>query len=417
MKRLIFVCLLLSVTLTGLFASVPVVRYDDIDFSFRPTQTRFNAMGQASLSSPTRTEAMFVNPALLAERGFSLNIPSLTITLYNVHANASDQGVRDDIKAVFKGNADSTTYVDLLQRVAGHLGTGYNLVSSIDTGIGFKIGQFAFGTDIQVREHSLRNGNSILATTIIPELNVSGSLGFGFDVVRTGTAKLSIGISAHAVIKQYYKGMPVSAISDIILSDNTIQTMLWDEPVMGGYAFPIDIGLNFDAGDSFRFSVTANNLNGKYRMKSCSSLGDSLERYKINLPEKPEGHSPEEGEDFMIETPWELNAGFSIKGGSFLHPTVAVSVVDMISLVDEIKDQKAGKENILLHLNAGLELDLFEFLSIKGGINRGYLSAGAGINLPGLRIDASYGWQEFGKMIGDKPVDALSVRVNIGYDK
>ena len=71
----------------------------------------------------------------------------------------------------------------------------------------------------------------------------------------------------------------------------------------------------------------------------------------------------------------------------------------------------------VLHLNLGAEFGLFDILTVRGGINRGYLSLGAGIWLPFMQIDASYGWQEFGNQIGDKPVDSLTIKFSLGYDK
>ena len=45
------------------------------------------------------------------------------------------------------------------------------------------------------------------------------------------------------------------------------------------------------------------------------------------------------------------------------------------------------------------------------------MSVGAGVGLLGMRIDATYGWQEFGAELGDKPVDSFTIRFNLGYDK
>ena len=62
-------------------------------------------------------------------------------------------------------------------------------------------------------------------------------------------------------------------------------------------------------------------------------------------------------------------------------------------------------------------LGLFDVLTVRGGINRGYLSVGAGLNLYFMQVDASYGWQEMGNQLGDKPVDSLTIKFSLGYDK
>ena len=60
---------------------------------------------------------------------------------------------------------------------------------------------------------------------------------------------------------------------------------------------------------------------------------------------------------------------------------------------------------------------MFDILTVKAGVNRGFMSVGAGIWTPVLSIDASYGWQEFGEELGDKPVDSFTIKVTLGYDK
>ena len=45
------------------------------------------------------------------------------------------------------------------------------------------------------------------------------------------------------------------------------------------------------------------------------------------------------------------------------------------------------------------------------------MSVGAAVNLLLARIDLSYGWQEYGVELGDKPVDSFTVKVILGYDK
>ena len=67
-------------------------------------------------------------------------------------------------------------------------------------------------------------------------------------------------------------------------------------------------------------------------------------------------------------------------------------------------------------LKAGVELKLFSMLDLRAGINRA-MSLGVGLDLFAIRFDAAYYWRELGVAIGDKPVDALTVRVNIGFDR
>jgi predicted proteasome-type protease len=68
------------------------------------------------------------------------------------------------------------------------------------------------------------------------------------------------------------------------------------------------------------------------------------------------------------------------------------------------------------YLKAGAEVKLLSMIDVRAGLNRGALSVGLGLDLLVFHIDASYYWREKGVEIGDKTVDALTVRFNLGVD-
>ncbi|MCI7805651.1 MAG: hypothetical protein MR563_00665, partial [Spirochaetales bacterium] len=74
--------------------------------------------------------------------------------------------------------------------------------------------------------------------------------------------------------------------------------------------------------------------------------------------------------------------------------------------------------NILAHMRAGLEVELFKLLELRAGLNGGYVSIGAGINVLNIiHLEASYYRLEFGEKLLDKPVDALTVRMNLFWER
>lgn len=103
----------------------------------------------------------------------------------------------------------------------------------------------------------------------------------------------------------------------------------------------------------------------------------------------------------------------------FTHGHRYDDLIDMYALVQSMVDDfdSFRWSDLLLHLNAGAEINLFNIISARAGVNRGFMSVGAGIWLPFAQVDASYGWQEFGVELGDKPVDAVTIKFNLGYDK
>ena len=57
---------------------------------------------------------------------------------------------------------------------------------------------------------------------------------------------------------------------------------------------------------------------------------------------------------------------------------------------------------------------LLSLLDVRYGINKGYQSIGVGFDLLVFHIDANYYTFEYGASLGDKPIDALSLRFSIG---
>ena len=69
-------------------------------------------------------------------------------------------------------------------------------------------------------------------------------------------------------------------------------------------------------------------------------------------------------------------------------------------------------------MRAGLEVELFKLLELRAGLNGGYVSIGAGLNVLNIiHLEASYYRLEFGEKLLDKPVDALTVRMNLFWER
>ena len=424
MKKLILTFLTILLCCSFVFAEeastvTPIDYTDKIDnFAFLPTMSRYNAMGQSGLAVAGRMDTYYTNPAALADGRVGVSFPSVAFTMYNVQKIVASKEQRDLIASILDGSAEDNAAATLGEKLIKNLGNGYNVLAKADVSFGLSIGSFGFGTNAQLKLHTLADGTSNLTnTTIIPEVNVAQTVALGLNLIKTNSVKLQAGVSAHFVYKAYLEGQNANTI----IKDGEIQdisSIMWTAPLMGGFAVPFDAGLTLTlADDALRFSVTANNLNGIYYMKSYTSTGDFINTMaKKEIIEEPEDHKTLASEDFKISTPWTLNAGFAFAPNIIFNPTLSLDVVDLLGMCEEMKAEDFQTQDLLLHLNAGVEVTL-AVLNLRAGINRGYASVGVGFGIIGIRVDATYGWQEFGQEIGDKPVDSFTIRFNIGYDK
>ena len=416
MKRFLFVLVLIAVVSTFVFAEEePAVTYDDIDFSFSPTITWYDAMGQSGLALPERLDSFFTNPAAIQGKGFRLDSPSFSMTFYNLEKLVSDPEAVDIFNKMIKGEASDDEKTRYAVKILDNLGSGHNIATKFDLGISARIGFVGFGANVQLKLHSLNSGSNITSQTLIPELNLAQTIGFGYRILDTDVLSLSAGASVHGVFKTYFKGISGGKLISVFSGgEDAGKTLVWDTPIMGGWALPFDLGVTLGLfNDTLSIAATANNINGIYHMKSYTGIG-----YMMNKEAPEDAPEKKDSVAFEVRTPWSLNFGvaFAPKIG-FFKPVVTFDFIDMFELCKSFGSEYFRASDILLHMNFGAEIGLTDFIQLRAGVNRGFVSVGTGIWLKFAQIDVSYGWQEFGKELGDKPVDALTVRLILGYDK
>ena len=421
MKKVIISVLIVLMACSVAFAAKePRVEYKDINFAYQPTLARYNAMGQSGLAYMSRLDSFYSNPAVLAKRGFAMSLPSIAVTYYNLQKLVSDETALEEFNRIIKGEQSDSDVSDFASKLLLNLGTGYNTFAKFDLGMSLKLGLLGLGTNAQIKLHSLNEGTSVASQTIIPEVNIAQTIAVGAKVLDTDALSLSVGASIHGVYKAYFKGIGGSKIMSMFSGEeDPTETLLWKTPVMGGFAVPFDLGVTLGLlNDQISICATANNLNGIYHMKSYQGAGYLINSFSEGaIQGQPEGEVKESVE-FEVKTPWTLNFGFAFTPDvAVLKPVITADLIDMFELCKSFGSEEFRASDLLLHLNIGAEVGVFDIVTVRAGINRGFLSVGAGIWLPFAQIDASYGWQEFGKELGDKPVDSLTIKVSIGYDK
>ena len=421
MKKTIIAILMVLLVCASVFAETePVVEYSDIDFTFQPTLSRYDAMGQSGLALTTRMDSFYTNPSINGIKGgFAVKVADVSVTLFNLQKLVSDKEAMANFNALIKGDKDAA--VPFATKYLENLGTGRNMVAKIDVGLGIKFGIIGIGTNVQVKLHTLNKGSSVASQSLIPEVNAAQTVALGLKLLDTNVVSLSAGVSVHGVYKVYFKGLGGNKIISMVSGESDPQkTLLWETPAMGGYALPIDVGVTIGlVEDQLTLAATVNNLNGKYHMKSYSGAGYLVNSFSEGAIQPPSDvPAPKDSVEFEIETPWTLNFGAAFAPNlSVIQPVVTADLIDMFELIKSFNKDDFRASDLLLHLNLGAELGLFNIVKVRAGVNRGYMSVGAGIWLPFAQVDASYGWQEFGVELGDKPVDSLTVKVTLGYDK
>lgn len=418
MKNKILITILIGILVSSsLFAST---FFDDNELfnpkvTFKPISAKIEAMGGAGLATASGSDAFFINPANLANRKFSLNLPSVSVTVFNPK-RIIDKGI---IEGITEGEEPAKLALDFLNI----LNTGKGDILTTDIATSFTASGFGFGLQIQEQLHNYDNS---IDTNLFAEINVAATVGLGlrFSIVRN-ILSIDAGVAVRPTYKFFSDAVNASGLISMFADaedhPNPEQEFMKNVGVMAGMALPIDIGLNLNLPLGFKVSAVARNINGNFSMQKYSESGVWINEMLGVVGVDPIYDDPEDESfsEVTIEVPWSLDLGIGWIGSfgkfnNFLKPSLAFDFVDVVGLAEKLPDDPNA---VWDHLKAGVELKLLSTIGLRAGINRGALSFGVGLDLFAIRVDAAYYWRELGAEIGDKAVDALTLRVNIGYDR
>ncbi len=419
-RRTIVSVLLVVISCGALFATTtfnpvgdPV--YSALNAPFTKTSARVSSMGGAGLAVFNNQDALYMNPASLGEKGLVFNLPNVSLTLYNIKDVYVDSGLSDAL-VDDPGKLTDQDFLtgDLLDSFVNTLTAGgRNRLATIDAGVGMKLGRFAFGLDSQINLNTY-NTYGVSALSVIPQVDVAATFGLGFRFFRDSAINLDVGVSAALQMRAFMEAVSIRTFADAFGEGSKPTDILGSHPVAIGWAVPLTVGVNINFPFGFTIANVVSNIhliNGgfNYVVTDYNSLADDYMGAFTDVFGESE---------FVMKSPvnYSVGLGWAPDLGWFewiLDPTIAIDVVDVIGLVDDF-----STTNFLMRLKAGVELQMFKAFELRAGLNGGYVSIGGGINLFNvIHCEVAYYWNEFGDVLGEKDVDALTIRFNIGWER
>jgi hypothetical protein len=85
--------------------------------------------------------------------------------------------------------------------------------------------------------------------------------------------------------------------------------------------------------------------------------------------------------------------------------------------IQNFKGMASPKRELFRYLDMGLNVKIFKALSLRASYSQGYPSVGAAFSLYGNAFELTYSFHEAGSEYGLKPVDCLTLRVKLGFEK
>lgn len=411
-KKVFTIALLIFVLVTPLLAvdySPNNVIYKQAAEPFVGTSVRVLGMGGAGLGVRGYHDSFLINPANLAKSGFKFSFPSITVTAFSPKAILESGMIEEFEKGTDAGMVSGA------QKFLGTIKKDYGDVLTTDLSTTITLGSLGLSLQVQERMMSYKTGADLTSTNLIAQVTTAATAGLGFRInIVPDSISIDLGITAQAVYKAYFSAISASSMADLMDDDDPADTFLNDTPIIAGYALPISAGVNVNLPIGLTVSAAAKNFNGNYTMTTYQSLNDwGEEVLGQSFSDDTSDDSLFTSENFEIETDWRLDAGLTWAPnlGSLIKPVIAVDVVDVMSMSG--KEGDALKRAFYEQTRLGASVRLLSLFDFRVGLNKGYKSIGAGFDLLIFHIDAAYFVTEYGPSIGDKPIDALSLRFSL----
>lgn len=419
MKKIITIALALIISISMVFASsvfddfkADLVANEDKGFAeslegYKPSNPQSMGMGGAGLAINDGLDSLFYNPSILGQGKVRFSIPAVTVTVNHVYdlLKKGEDGTSalDKVQtAVKEGLTDNVS--DLIPVVSSLIGTGKSKIASAEASVGMVANVFGLAMNVNDTVRSFDG-------TVFDDLKISAVMGFGFGI-GSDDVRLNLGFTGKLNVNAFSKRISVS------------DAMSFNEDTINQLPFAIGYGIPFDAGVSFKFhslkataTLTDINLFGLGEYKYDMILVEDVKE-RLNTIDAISGEATKIRENSVYQfTPkMKLNAGIAFDTESSTGIKLAVDVVDILSIPDALDAGYSTKGVILGHTKIGAEFSLLNFLKVRGGLNSGYFTLGGSVNLGFITIDAAYFWEELGVVAGEKGLDGLSLRFNIGWD-
>jgi hypothetical protein len=108
--------------------------------------------------------------------------------------------------------------------------------------------------------------------------------------------------------------------------------------------------------------------------------------------------------------PQQVNAGVAI------NPSIiGLLSTSWVIEVDDLTKQVGGEEDFYKRVHLGAELRLPKILSLRGGVNQGYFTAGLTLNFWILRVDGAIYTEEIGTYAGQRDDRRYAAQISLGF--
>jgi hypothetical protein len=392
MKRLLSITVLILCVTAGLHAA------DVAEIAFLPMIPDLMGQGGAATATARGWDSFFTNPA-----GFSRDGGTFTV----LQAGAWLYARPDRAITIAQG------------LIAGVDPAGlFSLINDEITDGGFGIGA---STGIAYAGKGLGLGMVIVTDSYFwgPTL-----LGMGGDVTATvgfmggmsfplqaGPFLFHIGGTLRPMVRIHtlLPNADALAMFSSLQAGDTLMSSLGSANAVYGVGVALDLGVIAELG-WFTFGLSIRDLGGTVFNYSIDDFATLTAVFGSELRLPPGSPITDR---YVIPMDVSFGVGFHPVFGKFnkiLDPTIHVELTDMVNVIG---GAIAGSNSAWNMVHLGAELRFLSVLSAWAGLNQGYFTFGAGLDLFVVEINASVFTRELGSYLGDRASSGATLEVAI----
>lgn len=356
--------------------------------NFYPKDARSMAMGGAFVAMSDGFQSLYGNPAAFADKKAELTLLSMTPWLY---LSPTTENI-DAVSGLVSGEGDEQDMFNTLTGLVTKNGFG----AGASLGLGW-VGK-GLGLGLVGGADAYLSGKTLLGATGSVDGQMNAVIGIGVPL-NLGPFRLQVGGDVRPYLRMTGDIVGTQLIGMMAGGDD-FDPMILEVDV--GFGLAVDLGATLELGKLVSVGLAIRDLSTK-QTYARSTIGEVLE--SEGLPS---------GTEATYAVMPNITVGAAVTPiPAFLRPLIDVTVIaELQDPIKVIRDNSSMWN--LFHLGAEAET-LGGLIAVRAGLNKGWLSFGAGLDLLIMEVNVALFTEELGPYPGDRGRTGVSAEVAIRF--
>jgi hypothetical protein len=368
------------------------------EIPFVPMSPEVMGKGGSFIADAHGYDSFFYNPA-----GFSRSNGSFTIAAATAWVYARPDALLTLGQQFLAGTGDTSSMLGFLnsQVTTGGVGAGASM------GIGYAGNGLGLG--LVIIADSTLYGPTLLGVSgdVTATVGFIGGLSVPFELLGIpihfgGDVRPMIRI--HALVPNSVALGMLSAIT----AGGDIMAALGSANALYGVGIGLDLGVIAELG-WFTVGLSIRDLAGTSFKYESNPFGTLVSTFSSQMKFPSSSTTPTD--QYVIPMDIAFGAAFhpDLGGiGRIVDPALSLDLHDLVGLI-------GGSRTLWTALHAGAEVKLLSLFTLRGGLNQGYLTVGAGVKLLILDLNLALFTREIGAHIGDRASSGATLDVALRW--